>query len=301
MTTAHDTSTNNKVCIPGLVREAYYEGSSRKAGKTPILIKSIINRTNGKQHTGDDDATTVHFEWTTTGSFGDFYVIRAVGEIKWVQDSRKQFVAQGLEVECTCPNGEKQSIIAKSIGKIVVCKHASAALATVLDPSAFCPENVSTTLDPISSPQKPILLETGVSVTEHIFKSTRGNPCESCGFQKWNIGDIKYIVEHWENPETEQGGREHLCLSCAVNRGIVGDYQDSRDNDTEDTCQGCGNSSIHQIGSCTVEGLLKVHENRSKKVLLLCFTCANDRFQHSLQPSAAKKRKTVGLATESGL
>eukprot|EP00536_Pseudo-nitzschia_multiseries_P011891 jgi/Psemu1/30423/gm1.30423_g len=318
MAITHSTSDNKIICIPGLVREAYYEASSRKVATTPTLIKSALTKIDGGKRTGDGigdddsnvDATTAHFEWTTTGSLGDFYVIRAIGALKWARDYRNQFVAQGLEVECTCAHGEKQAIISKSLGKIVVCKHASAALASVLDPYAVCPENVSTTLGPTTTTttppsynnnNEPAILYTGVSISEHISKSRRGKACESCGFQNWNVGDVKYIVEHWENPESDHGGREHLCLGCAVGRGLVADHEGTKedgngngnhnDNDNDDKCQGCGNFPVDQIGRCIVEGLLKVQENNTKNVILLCFTCAYDRFHTSLQPSAGKKRK----------
>ena len=82
----------------------------------------------------------------------------------------------------------------------------------------------------------------GIFVEPMILKSRgRASACNMCGFQRWEPGDTKYVVEHWTRQETERQieasdlcsdyviesnvnwdapPREHLCPACAVKRGL---------------------------------------------------------------------------------
>mmetsp|Transcript_17280 Transcript_17280/g.19942 ORF Transcript_17280/g.19942 Transcript_17280/m.19942 type:complete len:301 (+) Transcript_17280:26-928(+) len=293
------TDNNNNKFIPGLVSEAYFPGSWHEANTIPKLTKSIVDAQNG-----------VDFEWQTVGSSGELYVIQAVGKLEWQTDLRNQLVARGLEVECTCPNGKQQAVHSKSIRKIVVCKHGEAALTTVLDPKAVCPEHVSQDL----YPSEDITID-GAPVEEHIWKTTRGKACDSCGFRNWSIGDRKYIVEHWINKDSDYGAREHLCPACAVKRGLPYEYfyqnkhatamiieelvPKSIDDD-DGVCHGCGNNSKDRFGSYTVKGLLEVKNynavelsdgKKSNPVHLLCLACAYNRVHLSLKPRGEKRKQ----------
>lgn len=65
----------------------------------------------------------------------------------------------------------------------------------------------------------------GSNVTTQLVKSKgRTSGCDMCGFCDWEFGDVKYIVEHWSNPSSSHGAREHLCPPCAVERGLPQEY-----------------------------------------------------------------------------
>lgn len=65
----------------------------------------------------------------------------------------------------------------------------------------------------------------GSKVTTEVVKTKgRTSGCDMCNFRDWEHGDIKYIIEHWSNPESPHGAREHLCPPCALSRGLPDKY-----------------------------------------------------------------------------
>lgn len=115
-------------CIPGLVPQAYIEGSQYKAPTQPVLKTSRIDDTTGH----------CDFHWEAKGSTGDTYDIRATGKLELVVvgDSGGT-VGRGLKVICSCPDGQRQAVAPVTLQKMIVCKHGAAALLSVLDPEAM--------------------------------------------------------------------------------------------------------------------------------------------------------------------
>jgi hypothetical protein len=111
--------------IPGLTKSMYYINSSNRAD-TPELVDSRV-----------DENGCVNFSWKTYGTCG-LYEIRARGSVNLVnfaRDGRPMF--GGLSVTCSCPHGEEQQALnRRQTGPLSVCKHAGAALASVVDPQA---------------------------------------------------------------------------------------------------------------------------------------------------------------------
>jgi hypothetical protein len=87
----------------------------------------------------------------------------------------------------------------------------------------------------------------GAIVDTKILKSKRNSPCNMCNFEDWELGDTKYVVEHWmkddiddddddddgededededaDEEDFDKPSREHLCPECAVSRGL--DYDE---------------------------------------------------------------------------
>jgi hypothetical protein len=129
-------------------------------------------------------------------------------------------VARGLIVSCSCcPDGERLAVVTASIKKIVVCKHAAAALKSVVD--SLAKYLGTTALTTVSKPIQQLMID-GAPLNMHVFAGTRGSGCEECGFSDWNAGDRKYVVEQCQNKDSHQhGAREHLCPPCAVTRGLL--------------------------------------------------------------------------------
>jgi hypothetical protein len=110
--------STTKPFIPGLVRGAYIAGS-RHSADTPELIHSKVN------------GNAVDFKWEAVGS--SVYTITAKGEVQCTATSH----AKSLKVVCSCPDGARQELISrKSRELLYVCKHAKAALDSVLDDAA---------------------------------------------------------------------------------------------------------------------------------------------------------------------
>jgi len=65
-----------------------------------------------------------------------------------------------------------------------------------------------------------LLLIDGAPVTEQVLGGRKRTPCEQCEFNNWQPGDTCYIVEQWQNEDSNHGAREHLCPTCAVLRGL---------------------------------------------------------------------------------
>lgn len=113
---------SSQLIIPGLFKEVYVAGSRHSAG-APELIRSNV-----------DDDNTVSFEWKAVGS--SVYTIIAKGSVTivgWDVHGHPKF--DSFEVECSCPDGERQRTISQQRGKLYVCKHAKAALDSVVDPN----------------------------------------------------------------------------------------------------------------------------------------------------------------------
>jgi len=279
-------------CIPGLVAEAFTVGS-RHQTSTPILTKNEVDESTG----------ICNFTWDAPGSLG-IYRVEACGKIDWQLDPRKRYVARGLTVTCTCPDGERQAVKSSSINTVVVCKHGAAALESVLDPLAKFPGAALAKADVDAEYEGEPMID-GAPVKKHIFKGKHGNGCEECGFHNWSAGDVKYIVEQWMNEDSSHGAREHLCPPCAVTRGLPYTYfyqnknaplvdvedliskvQDT-DEEDESECQSCG-LSVCSIGDFTVEGIVIVHDNNTGQEYSLCMKCAAARVHY--EPIVCKER-----------
>lgn len=112
-------------CIPGLVPQAFIEGSWHQA-PVPALRTSQVDERSGH----------CTFQWEATGSTGDTYDIQATGKLETALDSHGNLVGIGLTVTCSCPDGQRQALRGQSQHKIIVCKHGAAALNSVLDEEA---------------------------------------------------------------------------------------------------------------------------------------------------------------------
>lgn len=53
--------------------------------------------------------------------------------IRIVAEGACQTDQQGLNVSCSCPDGQRQALVSRTRGRLIVCKHAAAALESVLD------------------------------------------------------------------------------------------------------------------------------------------------------------------------
>mmetsp|Transcript_20682 Transcript_20682/g.44925 ORF Transcript_20682/g.44925 Transcript_20682/m.44925 type:complete len:304 (+) Transcript_20682:32-943(+) len=108
--------------IPGLVRGVYSAGS-RHSAPVPTLVRS------------DVEESISDFEWEAHGS--QTYKITAKGSIVMkVESDTVAFDFTTFRVNCTCPDGDRQSLLSLQTKRLYVCKHAKAALDSVIDPSA---------------------------------------------------------------------------------------------------------------------------------------------------------------------
>ena len=101
--------------IPGLVRGDYVAGSRHTAG-TPQLIRSEVN----------DGDESVDFRWQAVGS--SIYTVTAQGALTGSDDGVNDF-----KVICSCPDGDSQRAASRTSNRRYVCKHAKAALDSVID------------------------------------------------------------------------------------------------------------------------------------------------------------------------
>lgn len=110
--------------IPGLIPDAFSKGS-RHSADPPTLKKSTVAADG-----------SVDFRWVAMGSNGS-YIITAKGKLACSVDvySGKPSYT-GLNVICSCPDGELQNVATLKSGKLIVCKHGAAALELVLDKEA---------------------------------------------------------------------------------------------------------------------------------------------------------------------
>lgn len=122
----------SSVVIPGLVRQVYTEGS-RYCADAPTLTKSVVKDAD------ENESKQVDFEWFARGSLGH-YDITAKGAVvvkDWV-GAKPIFDLTKFHVKCSCPDGDRQasSTFSSKFEKLYVCKHAAAALESVLDMDA---------------------------------------------------------------------------------------------------------------------------------------------------------------------
>lgn len=104
---------------------------SRYDAPTPKLIRSEIG-----------EGSAVNVEWEASGS--STYQVTAKGSVviaSWDKSGNPVFQADPtdvgcLRVTCSCPDGQRQRVSSLSSRKLVVCKHAKAALDSVLDEGA---------------------------------------------------------------------------------------------------------------------------------------------------------------------
>lgn len=71
----------------------------------------------------------------------------------------------------------------------------------------------------------------GCPFAEQVIKKYSG-PCEACGFDEYAPGDVKYVIEHWENKRCkhDSSSREHICPSCLIQKGAPKEYYHQNQN-----------------------------------------------------------------------
>lgn len=93
-----------------------FVAGSRHSAATPALKRFEVH-----------DGGTVDVEWEATGS--SVYSVSARGRVRVSFDERGRLRGEGLAVRCTCPDAARQS-------GVHLCKHAYAAIQSVVDPDA---------------------------------------------------------------------------------------------------------------------------------------------------------------------
>jgi hypothetical protein len=106
--------------IPGLGTQAYVNGSWHQT-PNPTLLRSVVS------------ADHIDFEWSAQGT--QVYRVTAKGALRTNEEASGGVRLVALDVRCSCPDGVKQHLATAVGGKLHVCKHAAAALTTVLDPT----------------------------------------------------------------------------------------------------------------------------------------------------------------------
>ena len=107
-------------CIPGLGVQSYTVGSWHEA-PTPTLVRSVVT------------AAAFDFAWSASGTA--VYTVTAKGALRKSAAAPGGVRLEALEVQCSCPDGVRQLLMRKLGGKLCVCKHGAAALASVHDPA----------------------------------------------------------------------------------------------------------------------------------------------------------------------
>lgn len=113
------------VFIPGLIAQSVCKGTRHDAAYIPEMIWAVVDYETGE----------CHIEWRARKSDGTdyWYEIEAIG-IPRVEIEYGEFVCRGLSVTCTCPDSRnRQEKASCQENRLIVCKHAAAALETVLD------------------------------------------------------------------------------------------------------------------------------------------------------------------------
>lgn len=111
--------------IPGLVKKVYIQGSRHSAKEPPELIRFDLSEEKAD------------FEWKAKGSKTEPYTITAKGSINAKHSEEGyEFDFLSFQVKCSCPDGDRQRLASLKTKKHYVCKHAFAALNTVLDENA---------------------------------------------------------------------------------------------------------------------------------------------------------------------
>lgn len=111
--------------------------------------------------------------------------------------------------------------------------------------------------------------------------AARANSCCDCGYFGWAPDDIKFVVEH-------DSYREHLCPTCAVNRGLEEEYFHVNANDPREcpakpefdetkcsqrNCKSVSGLTNHTVGNFTTSSLLEAVNNKSGETVMLCPDC----------------------------
>lgn len=107
--------------IPGLVKSVYNAGS-RHSAPVPTRVRSDVQE------------SISDFEWEAEGN--SVYRVTAKGSIVAKSESDTAFDFNAFRVNCTCPDGARQSLLSLQTKRLYVCKHAKAALDSVIDPGA---------------------------------------------------------------------------------------------------------------------------------------------------------------------
>ena len=160
-------------------------------------------------------------------------------------------------------------------------------------------------------------------VTTVLRSKGRATGCEMCGFSDWDYGDVKYIVEHWQNSDSSHGAREHLCPPCAVSRGLSNKYFHQNKNapvnlhpntikvlpttkaylmDKIPPCEVCKSTekrvetTTHSMG-----GVIECRSNDGGKNQIICLSCALSKGLLNI-PDADRKRNihhdSINIETE---
>ena len=106
--------------IPGLGIQAFVKGSWNQT-QAPTLLRSVVS------------SDRIDFEWSAHGT--QVYKVTAKAALRRSDEASGGVQLEALDVRCSCPDGVKQHLATAVGGKLHVCKHAAAALATVLDPT----------------------------------------------------------------------------------------------------------------------------------------------------------------------
>jgi hypothetical protein len=113
-------------CIPGLLSICFTKGS-RHSADAPALEKSTVAADG-----------SVDFTWVSKSRGLYCYTITAKGKLACSDDDDDSGKPSytGLNVACSCPDGERQKAASLESGNIIVCKHGAAALQSVIDKDA---------------------------------------------------------------------------------------------------------------------------------------------------------------------
>ncbi len=118
-----NTAIRVTMMIPGLVKKVYIQGSRHSTQEPPELIRSDFREGEAE------------FEWRAKGS--KTYTVTAKGSITAIySDEGYGFDFKSFQVKCSCPDGNRQRLLSLKRKQHYVCKHAFAALNTVLDQKA---------------------------------------------------------------------------------------------------------------------------------------------------------------------
>lgn len=130
----------------------------------------------------------------------------------------------------------------------------------------------------------------GVLVTIHELGKgyARNYDCADCGYCHWAQGDRKFVVEHDSN-------REHICPTCAVNRGMDEEYFVKNANDrrecpskTEFNTSKCGERRCssrsgaaatyqYTLGDVMTTSLLEAIDKKTGDKIMICPSCWIER------------------------
>lgn len=129
----------------------------------------------------------------------------------------------------------------------------------------------------------------GVLVSIHELGKgyARNYDCADCGYSSWAQGDRKFVVEH-------DSYREHICPTCAVNRGVDEEYFEKNANDQrecprktefnttkcgERRCSSASDTVTYQytLGDVMTTSLLEAIDKKTGEKIMICPSCWIER------------------------